>query len=188
MQTYFCIDPGTEMSGVSLLSNGQIIYGANTINGDLLSDILKERERFPDLIVLIEDVAPYSMKMMQDVINTCKFIGEITYCLRMAKIDYACVLRWNVKKWVFDNFYDVVAPEIKNRIEKRKFINKDGEFRQPTFVFVNDRGVLNAMKKRWGIVKPKPGEKNKIGLTGHAWQALAVGTFFIDNYKDDLML
>jgi hypothetical protein len=66
---------------------------------------------------------------------------------------------------------------------QNKMTNKNGEYRQPTFVFVNDRNVLNAMKKRWGIEKPKPGKRNPLGLSGHSWQALAVGTYYIDFAK-----
>lgn len=50
----------------------------------------------------------------------------------------------------------------------------------PTFVYVDDRIVANAMRKHWGIDKPKrPGERAAFGLKDHSWQALALCSCFL---------
>ena len=179
MKYIFCLDPGSDCSGIAYLSEGAITYADNIPNEAVVDKIEALRCSNDDFIVLVEDIAPYTLKLKQEVIDTCKFIGETLYRLRMARIDYRLILRWQIKQWVYNSFNE----KIKGRIEKKIAASdlKDGKSRRSHFVFVDDRIVLAAMKYRWGIETPKPGKRNSLGLSKDAWQALALGTFFIDS-------
>jgi hypothetical protein len=56
---------------------------------------------------------------------------------------------------------------------------KDGRIwkaRKPSHNYVDDRIIITCMKVMWGIETPKPGKRNKIGISKHAWQALALAS------------
>jgi hypothetical protein len=144
-------------------------------------------------IVVIEDVRPYSLRLSQQVIDTCKFIGELTYRLKSElKIEYSLNPRSEVKEWVFTNHAEVCLPRIEKKIwdlhhRKEKMglkglRNANGDLRKPSFVFVDDRIMIAAMKEYWSIPTPKPGKSGMYGLKSHSWQALALGTMWLDRY------
>lgn len=131
------------------------------------------------MTVLVEDIRPYGLKLSPQIIETCKFLGELRYRLSRAKINVQWIARNTVKKWVFDTFPEVCIPRIQAKIAKKGAKNRDGGDRQPSFVWVDDRIVIAAMKECWGIETPKPGRTNRYGLKAHAWQSLCLGAYFL---------
>jgi hypothetical protein len=137
---------------------------------------------------------PYSGRFSQQVIDTCKFIGEAVY---RAKNEFGSnpvlITRNEVKKWVFDTFPAICNERIAKRIEymdgyktgkgERGYRKKDGELKKPTFHWVDDRVCIAAMKEYWKIPTPKPGKKNIYELSAHSWQALALGTCYIQRSR-----
>ena len=142
--------------------------------------------------VVIEDIFPYSLKLTPAVIDTCKLIGELTYrfkkCRQVSSIEL--VARNSVKKWVFDTVPEVCLPRIAKKIDAKhtKNLSKglkgltklDGEMRKPSFNWVDDRIVKEAMKIIHDIPEPLPGKSNIYGIKkdSHVWSALAVCSFF----------
>lgn len=192
-EIYFSIDVGNAVSGVAVLSKDSILEACNIPNDNMWNKIKEYYVKY-DVFVIVEDIRPYSGKLTMQVIDTCKFIGELCYRLRKEyKLKYALVTRNEVKKWVF-NAYGVVASErISKRIEyldgyrtgrgERGLRKKDGELRSPSFHWVDDRVCIAAMKIHWNIDTPKPGKSNKHGLSKHSWQALALGTYWIKHQE-----
>ena len=180
--TFYCIDIGSKQSGIAIIENMAIKTTYMIENVKLFDDMMGFDKAVT--IFLIEDIAPYSLRITKDIIDTCKYIGELEYRLNERQMDYKLILRWEVKKWVFDIYYDIVIDEIERRIVTNNLIKKDGEYRQASFVFVNDRNVLNSMRIRWDIPRPRVGQKNPYGLASHTWQALALGSYYIDLTKE----
>ena len=128
----------------------------------------------------MEDIRPYSLRLTPQVIDTCKFIGELNFRLKTwsgATVEY--VARNTIKKWCFEAFPEVCAPLVQKKIEKKGFRNKEtGEFRKPSFVWVDDKSVTESMKVLYGIQLPKPGMGYRYGLKNHSWQALAIASYW----------
>lgn len=151
------------------------------------------------MTVLVEDIRPYGLKLSPQIIETCKFLGELRYRLSRAKINVQWIPRNTVKKWIFDTFPAVVLPLVGKKIKKGLFsacnvltkeeIIVQGNGKQPrksSFIWVDDRMVISAMKVMWNIETPKPGKTNKYGIKAHAWQALALGVFQISKVASSL--
>jgi hypothetical protein len=134
------------------------------------------------LIVAVEDMRPYNMRITDGVIQTIKFIGQMEWRLKEAGITYDLIPRWQVKQWVFLQYRTIVEPLIDRKIElaaQRKI--KEGKKPRnasASFVYVDDRMVSAAMREFWKIEKVK-----KVGqeafLKDHAWSALAVASLHI---------
>lgn len=173
MSTYIGIDPGCEICGVSVIRGGIIVGAWNIPNEEVYSKIT------PYVLnngckVVIEDIRPYAIRLNMQVINTCKQIGEMTYRLKVvAGIDVTLVARNEIKKWVFDTFPDVVMPLVEKKVAK-KYVD-----RKPSFVFVDDKIVTEAMKYHFGIKLPEPGKGYQYGLKEHSWQALAAAAYLM---------
>lgn len=191
------IDVGSSISGVCVLDCGQIVIGFNCENDNLIGRIMEYTKK-RDTIVLIEDIRPYDNKLSLQVIDTCKFIGELVYRLKVElSLPYRLIPRSYVKKWIFDAFTLICNDRIKKKIlyrhesnikkGKKGLINKDGEMRKPSFIWVDDRIIVACMKDYWQIPTPKPGKKSLFGLKDHSWQALALNTSFINTQSIDLM-
>jgi hypothetical protein len=142
-------------------------------------------------IVVIEDIRPYSRLLSMQTVDTIKFIGELCYRLRSElQIPFTLITRSEVKQWVFERFPAICEDRINKKILRlhewkiskglRGYKSKDGTMRKASHNFVDDRIIIVCMKVQWGIETPKPGESNKLGLKDHAWQALAVGTVYLD--------
>jgi hypothetical protein len=132
------------------------------------------------------------MKLTPTVIDTCKLIGRLSekfeHCKQVTSIQY--VPRNSIKNWVYNTVPDVCIPRINKKIlakhnrniksGKKGLTKLDGEMRQPSFNWVDDYIVKEAMKVIHKIPDPLPGKSNIYGITkeSHAWQALAVCTFF----------
>jgi len=128
------------------------------------------------------------------VIDTCKVIGEMIYRLKTeAGMRVEMVSRYDVKKWVFDSFLETVTPLIEKKIRAKAFpcslIETKELFyvdvygrkeRKPSFVYVDDKIVTEAMKVYYGITKPSAGRGFEFGLKSHGWQALAVATTYLN--------
>jgi hypothetical protein len=178
------IDPGSEISGVCVLNGTTIEAAANVSNYELYNFIGQHLGKTKPIIV-IEDIAPYNMRLSPQVIDTVKFIGVLTY--RFSTNDsikeLKLVPRNSVKKWIFDTCPDICLPRINAKmltVDKRMVKNgkkglrkTDGEMRLPSFHYVDDRVVIAALKKLYDIPTPKPGKPNIYGLRDHSWQALA---------------
>ncbi len=187
------VDPGSLICGVCLLDEeGQIIEAFNT-EYPVLWNKVKEYYVKYNMTVVIEDILPYAMRLTPQVIDTCKMIGEMVYRMRKEfKFRVEMVGRYEVKKWVFDSFPEVVTPMIAKKIDKGMFLScrvsdrviefLDGngkQRRKQSFVYVDDRVVVEAMKVLYSIEMPPPGSGYKYGLKNHSWQALAAASLFI---------
>lgn len=164
-----------------VLDGGQITCSFNISSSDIHGKITNFLVH-PNCVVVIEDIRPYSLRLTQQVIDTCKFIGELNFSLKTwsgAIVEY--VIRSQVKKWCFDKFPSVCAPIIEKKILKKGYVRKDsGEPRSPSFVFVDDKIVTECMKFMYSINKPKSGKGYQFGLKGHSWQALAIASYYRD--------
>ena len=173
---------------MSIISNNTL-QGFN-IENEFVIPKLKEFSSNKQTVVIIEDIRPYSGKMSLQTIDTCKFIGELKYRLKIElKLCFHLVTRSEVRRWIFNTFPDDCISKINSKIaylddygEKkggRRYRNKDGELRKASFNYVDDRIIISIMKKVWNIPTPKPGKPNIYGFTKHAWQALALGTYWL---------
>jgi hypothetical protein len=197
----FSIDVGSNMSGVCVISNSNIIECVNLSN-DLICAKIKEYYVKYRVVPIIEDIRAYSGKLSQDVIDTCKFIGELTYRLiNELQVPYfKLYTRSKVRKWVFDAFPDVCIAAIDKKIayldeygkrkneelrlagkkpKYRRYITKSGELRKASFNYVDDRIIIAVMKKLWNIPEPKPFKGNIYGLKEDSWQALALASYYL---------
>ena len=175
---WFAVDPGSTKSGVVEMSN-KFIVEARIMENDALLSMLKELDS--DCLVLYEDIFAYSNRLGEDVINTIKFIGVLEHEMRKCSVETKAFFRWQVKKFVFDQYRSVVVPRIELKIEKKNQKNNDGKDRRPSHVYVDDRIVVAAMKSEWSIPTPKPGKKSMYNLAKHSWQALAVATTYMNS-------
>lgn len=171
--TFIGVDPGCEVSGISVIRDGVIVGAWNLKNEHLYSKIT------PYVLggsytIAIEDIRPYALRINMQVINTCKQIGEMVYRLRdLTGLNVVMVTRNEVKKWIFDTYPDVVIPLVEKKIQK-KWVG-----RKPTFVFVDDRIVTEVMKHIFQISKPSAGKGYQYGLKEHSWQALACAAYLM---------
>lgn len=188
------VDPGSDVSGICVLEDTTILHASNTPNSEVF-DLIKELCGGHMATIVIEDIAPYAMRLKPQVITTCKFIGELSYRLRAAGLtDIAFIARNQVKKWVFDAFPAICMPRIEEKIARlhkwrlgkgmKGFETKSGAIRSPSFVFVDDRIVIAALKETLKIPTPKPGKANLFGLKSHSWQALAAATAYLRQKGD----
>lgn len=181
VQRVIGVDPGSESSGVCVLDNKSIIAAFNVSN-DLFFTKVSNFLIHSNCRVALEAIRPYSLRLTQQVIETCQWIGEAKFRLENGSgVVVELIPRNNVKKWVFDTFPEIVLPTIEGKILKKGFVNKDGEPRKPSFVFVDDKIVTDAMKEMYGIKKPPPGKGYEYGLKSHSFQALALASFIIDS-------
>lgn len=184
------IDPGEYISGVCLVSEAAIKEAVIIENGEVVPYISRIVGANGMATVVYEDILnPYIMR--KSTVITCKFIGALEYRLsEMASVRPIGYERNKVRKWVYDAFPDIVVPKVAakiayldeqgKRLNRKRYLLKDGvTLRQPSFLFVDDRIVISAMKHLWGIPTPKPGKSNPYGLRGHSWQALAVASYWI---------
>ena len=180
------------MSGIAIIDLEGVKAGYELDNESVFGNIVAWNASNPDGLVIIEDIASYSGKAGQSTIDTVKYIGVLEYLLAGAVIDYDTILRWEVKKWVYDTYPAIAKPRIDKRIavlakiEARKaaeLLEKKNKVwipprRNNTFVYVDDRIIIASMKEYWGLATPKPGKCGEYGLSGHSWQALAAGTVY----------
>lgn len=185
MQTIISVDPGSEISGLIILDGDQIVVAENIINDFLVDRIVDRYNKVVGSgrarpVVLIEDMAPYFSRLKPDVVATCKFIGETTYRLKEAGIRYEHLYRTQVKKCIFDLFPDICIPRIDAKIKALGKVTKSGEPFKASFVWMDDRVIIACMKVYWKIETPKPGKKNRLGVSKHSWQALALATLYVE--------
>ncbi|HRP33520.1 MAG TPA: hypothetical protein PKV73_16605, partial [Agriterribacter sp.] len=172
------VDPGNEKCGMTVLQRGCIIGAWNLEHPNFYRKI----SYFLTLgcKIAIEDLKPYSVRLTPQVIDTAKFIGECVYRLRIdCGATVEMVNRSAVKKWVFDTFPEICVPLIMKKIAKKgQRIASTGEFRRPSFVYVDDKIIVEAMKFHYKIPKPPPGNGYMYGLKEHSWQALALASLY----------
>lgn len=190
------IDPGSAVCGVCELRSGFIGTCFECEPKEVYNRIMR-LSMASEIIVAIEDIFPYSLRLTPAVIETCKLIGELTYRFGKARnvSTVSLVARNTIKNWVFNTVPDECIGRINKKIllkhnrnirdSKKGLIKKDSEMRQPSFQWVDDRIVIAAMKSIHNIPTPKPGKPNIYGLksTSHAWQALATVSYFYFNQK-----
>lgn len=182
------VDVGNLNSGIVALIEGEISYVNTESNKDVFSTILSYFDRYEAVVAVIEDIKPFAGNLSQQAIDTCKFIGELTWRLSNAGIMYVMKNRSEIRKWVYDLYPSEVLPMITYRIEQRNAKNNDGKHRKPSFVYVNDGIVLKIMKLLWKIETPKPGKGYVHGLRTHTWSALALASCFIHLKESSLSL
>lgn len=177
--TLIAIDSGSSQSGVVVVKGLKITYADNLKNKDILKLIKSTKIDDKNVIVLVEDIKPYSVSLTQSTIDTCKFIGKVCFFMEAGRVKYELITRHQVKRYVYDWFPTVVLERICKKIEYKNKRNNDGKLRKPSYVYVDDRIVIAAMKDLWKIETPKPGKRNSLGITAHAWQALAVASVWL---------
>lgn len=201
------IDVGSNMSGICVISNSSIIECVN-ISNDLVCAKIKEYYVKYRATTIIEDIRAYSSKLSQDVIDTCKFIGELTYRLKneLQVHSFKLYPRSTIRKWVFDAFPDICVAAIDKKIayldeygrrkneelkeagkkpKYRRYVTKSGELRKASFNYVDDRIVIAVMKRLWKIPEPKPFKPNIYGLKDDSWQALALASYYLYGLPTD---
>lgn len=173
-----CLDPGNENSGLVEIFQGKIVSSGNFPNETAVQYILDKGKAGP-LLVVYEDMQYYSVRMGRSIIDTSKFLGQLEWRLSAAGIKFTGIYRWEVKKWVYENFKSLCETRILQKIERKRVSKKAADKLRVGFVFVDDRIVLAAMKEHWKIPTPKPGHKSLYDLARHSWQALALGTVYL---------
>jgi len=181
-QVILGIDPGSENSGIIILEDDSIVRGDNLPNEDMFVLIDKYHLFDTDcrLLVIYEDIRPFTSRFNMDTINTCKIIGRLEYVLKQQRIPFRAITRNEVKAFVFNKYGSVAIPEIEKKIAKKGRVNKDGKALKPSFQYVDDRIVKQAMKKHWSIETPKPGKSDPRGIKTHVWQALGTVTCYFN--------
>ena len=177
MRVTIGVDPGSGDSGYVVIVEGHIASAGNK-DTDFIINLTKSYPR-EDVMVVIEDMRPYNGQLSPQTLEACKNIGEMRYRLKSARIACTFIPRSEVKKYLFDRFTELCYGWVAEKISKKGFLNKNGEPRKPSYVYVDDRIVVKAMKEQWGIETPKPGRKNSLGISTHAWQALAVASTYL---------
>lgn len=185
------LDPGNEITGMVVLDGGIIIGAWNLPNTDLFNKI-GSYSLHKNLTIVIEDIKPYSLKLTPQVIDTCKFIGEAVFRLRInAGLHVEMVSRYEVKKWVFDTYPQICLPLISDKIDKKMYeacsvetqeeikVDRRGRSkRKSSFIYVDDRIVIEVMKAAYGLKMPPKGKGYEYGLKTHSFQALGLATCF----------
>jgi hypothetical protein len=186
------LDCGETSTGVVVITESGIGSGYNISNDCVIQFIKKESKSAKKLLVIVEDVRPYNMRITNGIINTIKFIGETEWRLKSSGIIYELIPRWKVKQWVFKKYNAMVIPEIIKKIDyARKRKEAIGETvnskkQNPSFVYIDDRLVQKAMRKLWNIPIPKVGHTAAYGLKDHSWQALGLISCFL--YTSDTFI
>jgi hypothetical protein len=182
------IDPGSAICGVVCLLDRQIHLAFETTPDRVFEDII-EKSGANSFDIVIEDIRGFAGKMSNNVIDTCKLIGELNYRFRAhpstRQIHY--IPRSTVKKWFFDNYFTLLEKQVganmtainaqKQRLGKKGLITNAGVMRLPSFNYVNDRAIVAALRQIEGI---PAGKKNIYGLRDHSWQALAVAKAYLE--------
>jgi len=178
------VDPGSAVCGACCLLDGEVI-AAFEEPPETLFDRIVSASGGNIVGVVIEDMSAYSKPLSNDVIDTCKFIGELAYRLRQVGnvSEVRLIARSTVKNRLFAAAPDVCIPRIERKMAalharklskgEKGLIKKDGSMRTASFHYVDDRIVIAAVKELLKIPTPKPGKPNKYGLKAHSWQALA---------------
>jgi hypothetical protein len=175
------IDAGDVASGIVVFRNNQIVSANNTNNEEIFDLIKQYNNKSYRLRVVIEDVAAYSMQISPQIIKVCKWIGEMEYRLKTARIAFKMIYRSQVKTWVFNNYPDVAIPMIEDKIAKKGSVRMDGSSVKPSHVYVDDRIIKKAMEVEWSVEYQRVGRKINAtyGLREHSWQALGLGTMYL---------
>jgi hypothetical protein len=181
---------------MAVLDDGRIV-GAFNLNTDQFWSKVTNFLINQSCTIVIEDLAPYSLKLTPQVIDTAKWIGMAVERLT-ASVTTPIVLipRSSVKKWVYEAFPEVVLPLCDKKIDKKLSLACDLTTRQEvrvddngkvarksSFVYVDDKIVTEAMKYLHRIEMPKPGSGYEHGLKEHSWQSLAIASFYYCGLK-----
>lgn len=189
MERIIGVDPGSERSGLIVLDDSAIMHASVSHNVDGFWCNITNFLDHQNLMVVIEDIKPYSMTLMPQVIQTSKFIGELLYRLKILDVaNVKLITRWDVKKWCFENYPDICLPEIKKKMARKK--KKDDSYdadRTPTAVYVDDKMVKKCMVAEYKIPVPKPGDGYKYGLQDDSWQALGLVTCFRSTRQKEVL-
>ena len=125
------VDVGNIVSGVVTLLEAQISIVKIMDNKDVVDLIHSLTSKYKRVGIVIEDIKPYAENLSQQAIDTCKFIGQLTWRLDEIGVKYLMVTRSKVRKWVYDSFPDIVLPIVVSIIEKKNQKNNDGKNRKP---------------------------------------------------------
>ena len=192
------IDPGNAISGMVVIDNGLISGAFNLENKEALFSKICSYSLSRNVTIVIEDIKPYSVKMSQQVIDTCKFIGLLTYRLEIeAGMAVKMITRAKVKEWIYKSFTAICEPYIDIKIEKKRYaacdvetmaeirVNSNGSLkkRKGSFVYVDDKMVMEAMKTMYHVKEPPPGKGYDHGLKLHSWQALGAASCYLMTNK-----
>jgi hypothetical protein len=198
MDIIFSLDLGSLQSGYVIWCDGKLEKGGVEAN-EAIFGMIDRWTMFMDevrLLVLYEDIRPYTVRFNMDVINTIKVIGRLEYVLTGRNVRHLAVTRYEVKRYVFDTFGDALWDKLVVKVARKQkakerlalksgeAVSEDKKPRKPSFHYVDDRIVINAMYIRWQQKKPKPGKTNPIGLRSHAWQALGVLSYYLDSIME----
>ena len=185
------VDPGSSRSGVVVLINEKIHLAKHALNEEIIPLVREYLGVKYTLRVVIEDVKPYKMRISQDIITTCKFIGVLEDRLKAARISTTLISRPEAKEWAYLGYNDLLTNMVKKKVlrwAKKEGLpptNEDGSERQGNFVWLDNRMIESAMRLEWNIPS-KRGTTNEYKLETHSFQALLLATLFIKGYVSEL--
>lgn len=168
---------GSERSGVIVLIDGQISHAENADNAKVYDLISSYKEVGTKLRVAVEDVRPYyGQRLTMQLIDTCKFIGEMRYRLATGRISAKYIPRSAVKRFIYDNYLPSIQNHLLKKLAERGALNQSGDLRKISYQWVDDKMVIEAMRTEWDIPYAGVGKRNRFGISAHSWQALGLAT------------
>ena len=157
----FCIDPGTEESGVVIYNpeEHQIIFSGAEVKNEKLISILKQKDSF-EIMLVVEMVSSYGMPVGMSTFETVYWVGR------------------------FVQAYEGLSTRIFRKDVKMILCNsmraKDSNVRQ---------AILDMFAATGGGKTPQVGTKKEpgplYGVKSHAWSALAVGLAYKELYWEE---
>jgi hypothetical protein len=179
------IDAGSKTTGVVSVLNGSLAKGWNTedvvheVAVGYISGFIKFGISPDKILVVYEDIRPYTNKFSLDTIQTLKLIGAMEYRLFAMNVECVGIPRSTIKYWVFERYKEMATERINKEIIRLDKKNDDGQYKKASFHYVNDRIVAEAMRLHYKVPPAKVGKSNMYGLSKHSWQALAALTAYL---------
>lgn len=182
------VDPGEHKSGVVFIEDGRITRAGSWDNDLLVSNITNFAHDGP-YNLFIEDLRATRSRQMKNLIATAEFIGQLKWRLKELQITFMLVPRMEVKKWIFEHFFEDLDEKIQHRMAlhdqqrakdgRKRLRNKDGVLYKSNFIWIEDRMIARVMRKMWKIEQPKPGKSYELGFTLDSFQALAIASYML---------
>ena len=96
------IDVGNVVSGVVALLDGKIDFVKTVDNRQVFDVVRGYMGKYDSVEVVVEDIKPFAGNLSQQAIDTCKFIGQLTWRLDEIEAKYTLMNRAAVRKWVYE--------------------------------------------------------------------------------------
>lgn len=156
MTSILAIDPGNVQSGYVILGDEMRILHAGVMNNAVMRHEINRYVRSLDVlspVVAIEGIQALGMPVGKEVFDTCRWIGR---------------------------FEEIVAGRIGVR-EARIVYRRDIKLHFCGQARAKDQNIRQALIDRLGAPGTKKNKGPTYGITSHAWSALAVALYALDN-------